>query len=84
MSSQLEDFYDFYTESSEKEVYEDLLRFHDVHEKNNNHRNQMLHVLLMILIVIVTLLVIECLKRFIKSRRQKCEQKVLNSIVHQI
>lgn len=83
MSSQLEDFYDFYTESPEKEIYEDLLRFPDVHEINNNRRNQMLHVLLMILIVIVTLFVIECLKRFIKSRREKCEQNILNSIVHQ-
>lgn len=69
-----DDLYDFYpeSESTEKEFDDDHLHLNN---SNTHKKHQMLHsyqhAVLIVLAVIVILFMVECLKRFIKSRRAK-------------
>lgn len=71
MTTQFDDLYDFYQESSDIEDHDDDQQFHNLQKKNQFHSYK--QALFVVLVVIGSLVVIECLKRFIKSRRKKSE-----------
>lgn len=78
MTSQLDDFYDYYTDSLDGEHYKAHQGTLEVEVQQNYYQmfNKYKDAMLIVSFVVAILVVIKCLKRCIKQRRDKGELKV--------